>query len=256
MTYAAPNDILYGTLKMHQPEEGSGPRVNVDTILLAHYARVPARARILEMGCAQGAISLILAKRRALLQPGRRAPKIEGIDINPDLIELAQANAQLNGLSEQTAFAARDLRDCKRDFAPESYDAVVMNPPYDEPGRSRPSQNPAMSAAMHGDQCTLADVTSAAKYLLRNGGKLFLVLRAKRLGEIFELLGAQNVKPKRICPVHPKPDRAASVVLIEAVRAAGDGLIVEPPLFIYGPDGAYTERLLAAYRIEGASCPS
>jgi tRNA1(Val) A37 N6-methylase TrmN6 len=50
--------------------------------------------------------------------------------------------------------------------------------------------------------------------------------------------------------VHPKPGRAASVVLVEASRASGDGLVVEPPLFIYGADGNYTEELLDAYRLE------
>jgi tRNA1(Val) A37 N6-methylase TrmN6 len=39
-------------------------------------------------------------------------------------------------------------------------------------------------------------------------------------------------------------------VLVEAKRASGDGIVVEPPLFIYGDDGNYTEELLAAYRLE------
>jgi len=67
------------------------------------------------------------------------------------------------------------------------------------------------------------------------------------MGELFHILSEQNVKPKRLRAVHPKPDRQASVVLVEAVRASGDGIIVEPPLFICGRDGKYTEELLAAY---------
>ncbi|MDL2264546.1 hypothetical protein LJC31_07835, partial [Synergistaceae bacterium OttesenSCG-928-I11] len=64
------NDILYGKLKMRQPDECAGPRVNVDTVLLSDFARTPARARIVEMGCAHGAIALIIAKRRKTLFPG------------------------------------------------------------------------------------------------------------------------------------------------------------------------------------------
>jgi tRNA1(Val) A37 N6-methylase TrmN6 len=156
----------------------------------------------------------------------------------------------LNGLAERVLFSVADLREHRRDYAAESYDAVVMNPPYDEPGSSRPSPDAAMAAAMHGEQCELSDVVACAKYLLRNGGKFFLVMRAKRLGELFCLLHRHNVKPKRMRAVHPKPDRAASVVLVEAKRASGDGVTVEPPLFIYGADGNYTDELLAAYRLE------
>jgi tRNA1(Val) A37 N6-methylase TrmN6 len=238
-----PTDILYGEIKLHQPPAGRGPRVSVDTVLLAHFARVKGGARVMELGCAHGAVSLIMA---------RRAPRavFEGIDINPPLVGLALRNAKLNGVEERVFFSVSDLREHRRYFAAESYDAVVMNPPYDEPGSSRPSPDADMATAMHGGQCTLADAVACAKYLLRNKGKFFLVMRAKRLGELFCLLHKHNVKPKRMRAVHPKPDRDASVVLVEAARASGDGLAVEPPLFIYGADGNYTEELLAAYRLE------
>jgi tRNA1(Val) A37 N6-methylase TrmN6 len=182
----------------------------------------------------------------------RRTPGavFEGIDINPALVELALRNARLNGMEERVSFSVADLREHRRDFAAESYDAVVMNPPYDELGSSRPSPDAGMATAMHGEQCALDDVVACAKYLLRNGGNFFLVMRAKRLGELFCLLHRHNVRPKRMRAVHPKPDRDASVALVEAKRASGDGLIVEPPLFIYGADGNYTEELLAAYRLE------
>ncbi|MDR3355009.1 MAG: methyltransferase [Synergistaceae bacterium] len=243
------DDILYGALKMRQPEEGTGPRVNVDTVLLADYARFAESSKVMEMGCAHGAISLILAKRMlASARPGKFQP-IEGIDINPELVGMARENAVLNGLWDRVSFDAVDLREHRSRYRAGTYDAVIMNPPYDEPGKSRRSANESVSAAMHGDLCTLRDVAAAAKYLLRNGGSLFLVIRAKRLGELAFILHEHNVKVKRIRAVHPKPDREASVVLVKAVRASGDGVIVEPPMFIYGEDGEYTERLLAAYRI-------
>ena len=249
-------DILYGALKMHQPREGDGPRVNVDTVLLAHFARFSPRAKVLEMGCAQGAVSLILAKRRSIETADRNIeiPPIEGIDIQERLISLAQKNASLNDLDKMVDFRVRDLRNFRADYDAGSFDIVIMNPPYDEPGRSRPSPSGAMAAAMHGSECSLFDVVAASRYLLKNGGKLFLVLRAKRAGELFSLLNEANIRPKRMRAIHPKPDREASVVLVEAVRASGEGIRLESPLFICGEDGEYTENLLAAYRLEGESC--
>jgi tRNA1(Val) A37 N6-methylase TrmN6 len=249
---------LYGALEMLQPDEGMGPRVSVDTILLAHFIRFPARARVMELGCAHGAISLILALREKLRGGENFQPfqPIDAIDINPELIEMAAQNAEINGLSDRVLFGVADLREHRRLYQSESYDVVVMNPPYDEPGKCRPSRGKAMASAKHGDNCNLSDVVSAAKYLLRNGGKFFLVIRAKRLGELISLLSERNVRAKKIRSVHPRPDRDASVVLVEAARASGEGLAVEPPLFICGPDGEYTEDLLNAYRLEGGTCLS
>ena len=84
-------DLLRGVLKIKQPGEKEGPRVNLDTILLAHYARPKKREKILEIGCAHGAVSLILAKR---------GHSIEGVDIQPHLVEMAAENAAANGLGQ------------------------------------------------------------------------------------------------------------------------------------------------------------
>jgi tRNA1(Val) A37 N6-methylase TrmN6 len=175
----------------------------------------------------------------------------EGFDINPDLIDMAVRNAKLNDAERAVNFFVSDLREHRKNFARESYDVVVMNPPYDEPGTSRPSAKDAMAKAMHGTSCTLSEVVACAKYLLRNGGRFFLVIRAKRMGELFHLLYENNVKPKRLRAVHPKTGRPASVALVEAVRASGDGVTVESPLFIYDSGGRYTEDLLEAYRLPG-----
>lgn len=244
------NDILYGEFKMLQPSEGCGPRVNVDTVLLAHFARPKHHARVVEMGCAHGAIALIVARRRAVAHDGAPLPVIDAFDINGELIALARQNAELNGLDDSVDFFTCDLRDVRSRFKAETYDAVIMNPPYDEPGTSRRSPSDAMAAAMHGTECSLADAVAAAKYLLKNGGRFYLVMRARRAAELFALLDARNVRPKRMRAVHPKPGREASVVLVEAVRDGGSGLTIEPPLFICRDDGEYTDELLAAYRID------
>ena len=151
-------------------------------------------------------------------------------------------------------FRQGDLRKTREIFQAQSFDAVVVNPPYDEAQSSRHSPRVSEAVARHGTECTLEDVLTATRYLLVNRGRLFMVLRAKRMAELLSLLSRENIEAKRIRPVYPSPGRDASVVLVQAARTAGKGLILEPPLFIQDGHGNYTEELLAAYTIRVSKC--
>ncbi|MBQ9881073.1 MAG: methyltransferase domain-containing protein [Synergistes sp.] len=232
------HDILYGEIKMYQPDECEGLRVNVDTILLAHFTRPKQGEKILELGCAHGAVSLILAKRGF---------SVKGIDIQPHLIGLAKENAVLNALDVD--FCVADIREYKKIAPAQSFDRIVVNPPYDEEGSCRKSPSAARSAAVQGACCSLADVVAAAHYLLKNRGRLDIIIRSDRLSDLFALLSGCKTPPKLMKCVHPQPGSRASVVLVEAVRSGGSGLAVEAPLFIKDESGAETAELKAAYII-------
>ena len=122
------HSLMNGALRLVQPDEKSGLRVNVDTILLAHFARPKSGERILEIGCAHGAISLILAKRGTLLS--QRGFDVTGVDIRPDLVGLARANAESNGLKAK--FVAADVREYKKIAPAQSFDRIVEQPPQPE----------------------------------------------------------------------------------------------------------------------------
>ncbi len=232
------HDLLNGALRLVQPDEKNGLRVNVDTILLADFAKPKHGERILEIGCAHGAVSLILAKRGF---------DVTGVDIRSDLIELARENAALNSLDAK--FLTADVREHKKIARAQSFDRIVVNPPYDESENSRISPSEGRAAAMHGSCCTLEDIIKAAHYLLKNRGRLDIVMRADRTGSLFALLDGYKTPPKIMRCVHPKPDAPASVALVEAMRSGGRGLVIRPPLFIRGADGEETSELREAYII-------
>jgi len=233
-------DLLYGELKMKQPDETEGLRVNIDTILLAAFTKPRKSERILELGCAHGAVSLILAKRGF---------RVEGADIQPHLVAMAKDNAEFNGLAEMAEFYEADLRNYRKIWQAQTYDRVVVNPPYGEPGTDCASPSENRAAAKHGTECSLEDVAAAAKYLLKNRGRLDIVMRAVRTGEMLALLDRYNLAPKILRVVYTKPHTEASVVLAEAVRAGGKGLKIEAPMFVLDENGRETEEYLDAYRI-------
>ncbi|HPD97553.1 MAG TPA: methyltransferase domain-containing protein [Synergistales bacterium] len=238
--------ILYGELVMDQPVDG--PRVSVDTVLLSAWVNIKRNERVLELGSAHGAVSLLVARRFGY-------SFVEGLEIQKELVDIAIINAESNALADRVSFRQGDLRRVRDIYPAQSFDVIFVNPPYDEAQRSRHSPSVSEAVARHGTECTLEDVVTASRYLLANRGRLFMILRAKRCPELISLLSRERIEAKRMRPVYPVPGREASVILVQASRASGKGMTLEPPLFIKDGDGNYTPELLDAYRIEGTSCP-
>ncbi len=240
------DEILRGKLDLMQPREG--PRVSIDTVLLSAWARIRSGERVLEMGTAHGAVAFLMALRFP------RAGMIEGLEIQEELYRLAEENLEINGLNGRVRFLLGDLRDHRRLFKPQSYDVLVVNPPYDNPRQARESRSSQSATARQGVHCTLEDVARAARFLLRNKGRFYAVIRANRAAEMVEVLSMNSLEPKRWRSVHHRADREASVVLLQASRAAAKGLRVEPPLIVFGADGRYTSQTLEAYDTGTGAC--
>lgn len=246
MSRTTRDDILYGELSLLQPEDG--PRVSVDTVLLSAAVRLRKGERVLELGCAHGAVLLILARKYP------QVSRLDGLEICEDLAEMALENARANGLDDRTAFTHGDLKEIRNLYPAGSFDVVLMNPPYNDPGKSRVSPNSIKAVARHGTACNLSDVARAASFLLKPKGRFYLVLRASRAAEALSLLRQEGLEPKRIRFVHSGPGKEASTFLLGAVKGGRGGLVVDPPLFITDEQGNYTSALLAAYRLESPPC--
>ena len=237
------DDILYGILKLWQPSAGA--RVNIDTVLLAAYPDISKNRadKFAELGSASGAVSLLLAKRFVNLS-------VVGLEIQSEAVELANRNAIENDLKSRVSFFKFDIRDY-RSLDAQSFGGVVVNPPYKSIESGRISSRLAEATARQEMACRLDDVISAANWLLRSKGHFYCVFTATRMAELINMLVINNLQPKRIRCVHPKPQRAASVLLLEAVKNGGIGLTVDPPLYIYDDRGVYTEELKMAYTLDG-----
>ena len=239
------DDYLQGALRLWQPSRG--PRANVDTVLLGAFARARRGDRVLDLGCASGAVALHLAWRF----PG---VTVLGVDIQRDLVALAERNAQENAQEDRVSFVAGDLRNPQEFCAPESFDVVVANPPYGDGSLSRPSPSVPAAMARHDLCCSLSQVARAAAFALRFGGRFYAVFRAARISALLSTWQHFRLEPKRILPVYPKAGKDASVVLVGAVKGARPGGRVESPMVLQGEDGRFTPSLLQAYAREGLPC--
>src|SRR5438045_139835 len=141
--------FLGGQLRLRQPK--SGHRAGHDAMLLA--AATPARPgdRVVDFGAGVGAVGLAVARRVAGIE-------LVLVEIDPGPAALARDNAAANALaadvvvldvtSNASAFAAAGL-------TPDSADVVLMNPPFNDSERHRPSPDKAREIAHMATASTL-----------------------------------------------------------------------------------------------------
>jgi tRNA1Val (adenine37-N6)-methyltransferase len=128
-----------------------------------------------------------------------------------------------------------------------TFDLVVSNPPFrkTKTGLISPSDERAM--ARHEIYLPAPDLMKAAFSLLKHHGRLCIIHLPERLAEVMAAMQQHNLEPKRLRFVHSNLQSEAKMVLIEAVKEGRPGVLVERPLYMYDPDGQYTDEMMEIY---------
>jgi tRNA1Val (adenine37-N6)-methyltransferase len=213
-----------GNLKVIQSLKGF--RHSMDAILLADFAVPRPTDRILDLGCGNGTIGLLLAHRHPHV-------RVVGLDIQPDLASRARRGAEVNGLQDRLQIIEGDLRQIESVLPRAGFDLVVCNPPYRELGRGRLHPDLETRQAKHELSATLSDVLSAMQYALTPKGRAALIYHASRLSDLLTTLRAARLEPKVLRFVHSFPGADAELVLVEARLDGRPGLRTLDPLFVY-----------------------
>jgi tRNA1(Val) A37 N6-methylase TrmN6 len=224
--------FLGGRLVIRQPVDGY--RAGSDPMFLA--AAVPGRAgeRVLDLGCGVGTASLCLLARLPELS-------VVGLELQPGLAGLARANAEANGCAGSFQVVEGCLTTPPDGVPYHHFDHVITNPPWYEPGTIRPPA--AESKAIgHMEEVQLGEWLKQAVRFLKPKGRLFVVHRADRLGDILAGLAPLRVGEVRVFPLWPKDGKAATRVVVAARKDAKTPLEVLPGLLLHHPDGTYTDK--------------
>lgn len=234
------DDLLIGELRIIQ--QAGQFRFSLDAVLLAHFATVKRGAAAVDLGAGTGVLGLLLA--------ARGAKRVTGVEINPEMADMASRSIRVNGLDGRLAVVCADVRAIPGGSLLEgrSWDLVVANPPYRPLGGGGVNPREELALARHEIAGGLGDFAAAASFLLKEKGRLAMVHLPERLTDVVGVLRGAGVEPKRLRFVHPAPGKAAKLLLAEGVRGGRPGLTVEPPLYIYGEDGRYDGEIMAYYR--------
>ncbi|HJW40636.1 MAG TPA: DUF2007 domain-containing protein [Rhizomicrobium sp.] len=230
--------FLGGKIVVRQFRDGF--RAGLDAVMLA--AAVPARAgdEVLELGSGAGTASLCLAAR----VPGVH---VTGVEIETQLVTLANENATANGMGNRVVFVTVDALDLPPDMK-RDYGHVFCNPPFHgADGEASPDAERARALQDGGELAAWLD-TGVRR--TAPGGTFTCILRADRMGEAFAALPATGV---RIFPLWPRTGEDAKRIVIQLNKGSRAPLVLEQGLVLHKADGAYTEEADVVLRGEALS---
>lgn len=176
-------------------------RPALDSILLGSLIPAGFSGTVLDIGCGQGAPTLMNALRCP-------QASIIGIDNQKDLIDIANENAALNDI-KNVSFQMADIAEFKTDV-----DAVITNPPFHQ-GHS-PN---AHKASAHHEIVPLREWVTLCLKRVRNGGLFGIVFPTDRLMDVMVPLDKANMGKIEI-KRHPETPKRLTVT---AIKGNGTG---------------------------------
>lgn len=231
------DDLLTHDLRIIQSDEVFS--FSMDAVLLARFASVPPRGRVVDLCTGNGVVPLLLTTRTKA--------GIVGIEIQERVADMASRNVHLNGLGQRITIVHDDLKEAPSRFGHGYFDAVTVNPPYLPVQAGDQNLNPHLAAARHEIFCTLEEVISVCAKLVKTGGKVTMVHRPSRLVDIVSLMRTYKLEPKRLRFVHPRVDSEANMILIEAMKDGKPDIRLLPPLVVYKNETDYCDELMDIY---------
>ena len=208
-----------------------------DSVLLADFACVKSGMTVLDIGTGTGVICFLLYGRCD-------KARYTGIDIQQKSIQLAEKSRRLNGIEGAIRFICTDLKDFNEK---NSYDLICSNPPYERLGTGFLGGNDHVLTSRYETTATLKDIVACSSRCLKSKGRLCMVYKAERLGELTVALKEQGLELKGIRTIHKNAKTAPRLVLIEAMKDGNLGVKWYPPLIMYNMDGSMSDDMRRIY---------
>lgn len=212
----------------------------MDAVLLSGYAVVKKGECVLDMGTGTGIIPI-------LLEAKTEGQHFTGLEIQPQSVDMAKRSVALNHLEEKITIVEGDIKNASSLFGKSIFDVITCNPPYMNENHGLKNPQLPKAIARHELLCSLEDVVREAAYMLRPGGRFYMVHRPRRLIEIISMLSAHKLEVKRLKPVYPTKEKEATMILLEAVRGGNPLLKLEKPVIVYKEPGIYSDEIYEIY---------
>lgn len=233
------DDLQYNGLKLKQ--EVNGYCFTSDAVLLSSFVRAKAQDTIVDFGCGNGVISILVASKT-------NCKTVVGIEIQSHVSELAKENVQLNNMLNQVQIVCDDIKNAAQILGKESVEVVVCNPPYFAQSSGIKKQTDTIALSRHESNCTIEDIAKSASNILKYGGRLFMIHKCERMAQVLTCLTNNSLIPKSLTLICPKQNKTPDTFIVEAKKHAHTGMKIQN-LIVYNDDGSYTTAAKKLYNI-------
>jgi len=215
----------------------AGYRFSMDAVLLAWYADPKPDDTVLDLGTGCGIIPMILAYRHPEVN-------IYGIEVQPELADIANLNISENGMEGQITILCKDMKTLKHEDISGPVDLAISNPPFRKSTSGRINPNQQRAIARHEIKTTLNDVIiETARRMLKTSGRLVMIYPAGRMTDILTQMRTSGIEPKSIRMVHSAKNTEGKMILVEGKKGGRSGLKIGSPLIIYQENGSYSDEI-------------
>ncbi|MEQ9518137.1 MAG: methyltransferase [Parvibaculum sp.] len=229
--------FLGSRLKILQPTKGY--RAGLDAVMLAASVDAKAGERVLDLGAGVGTASLCLACR---LTDVRAA----GLEVQPDLVALANENASRNGLSARVTFIEGSAGEkaaalAAKDMAYGSFDHVMTNPPFYDEDKVWTSPDEGKATAHALGEVTLKAWVELACAMAKPKGTVTFVHRADALPDLLSHIGGR-LGALIAFPLWPREGEAAKRILLRGTKGSKAPFVMAQGLTLHKREGGFTQE--------------
>lgn len=231
-------DLQAGNLWIIQDSEEY--RFTSDAVLLANVVNAKSKDVVVDFGTGSGIIPLLLVGKKGV-------NNAVGVEIQPQLADMASRSVQYNNLQDKIKIVNMSLQEYAYQNADKKVDIITCNPPYIKQNCGDTQIKESLKICRHEVLVTLDEICQAAGRLLKNNGRFYMVHKAERCSEIFELMLKYKIQPKEITTVCAREGDAPYLVIVCGAKAGKVGLKWNKPIIIYDKDGNYTQTTARLY---------
>ncbi|CDR73074.1 MAG: GIY-YIG nuclease family protein [Lactobacillus delbrueckii] len=220
-------------------QDGQSFAFSLDTLLLAYWAKeaIKNRSKVVELCSGNAAASLYMA--------AFNKAHYDDVELQEDIVSKARRSVELNDMQDRITVHQGNVKDADSFLRKDSYDVVVVNPPYFKaPAGHKLNPDRSKAIARHELEINLEEIIAVSAGLLKMKGKMFMVHRPERLGEIINYGFKHDLAVKTVQPFVSKRGQDANLVIVEAVRSGkGDGLVLRDAIEVHEADGSNTPAI-------------
>ena len=168
-------------------------KVGTDAVLIGSWAEVSEAKSILDIGTGTGIIALMMAQKSQA--------HIDAIDIEQGSYEQATENAKHSVWANRIEVYLTSLQEMAK-TATKKYEVIITNPPYFVDSSKAPDEE--RNHARHNDTLPFPELLSGILSLLKDTGKLYIILPTKEATDFKILAEKSNLHLVKLLRVKTK----------------------------------------------------